>query len=416
VERAAVNEPSGPAKGDRPDQVDAEVSKCRHEIRNRASVAAGLSALVVQELDQPSSDIKEHVRRLSHNASRLGELIEQMEDLTTLEDIDIPRHIDHAQTDTSSKSETMLRLLVVEDDDDHFELLSSLLTRGAQGSRWEIHRAITLRDACRLVVDKAPVCSLVDLDLPDATELDAPMQLRATAPELPIVVVTGRNDDRLGIEAVRLGAQEYLVKGGISQELLARVIRHSIERMQLELQLKHLALHDPLTGVANRTLFHDRLELALNRLHRSVGSVALAFVDLDDFKDINNRYGHDRGDALLTAVASRLASSVRNVDTVARYGGDEFVVLRESLQDPPDGQQLAEHIGQQFQEPFFCGSESQMITASVGVAIADGYDISGTSLIKQADLAMYAAKEKGGAAWHIDRSLMSRADNLSRTR
>ena len=391
---------------------DLEVSKCRHEIRNRASVAAGLSTLVVQELDEQCPEIKEHVRRLADNASRLGELIERMEDLTD--------GADTASDDTRERGPgdplptgPLSKVLIVEDDDDHFELLWSLLGGGRQGPRWEVHRASTLREACRLVLDVAPACSLVDLDLPDATGLDAPMQLRAAAPEQPIVVVTGRDDDRLGIEAVRLGAQEYLVKGGLSEELLTRVIRHSIERMRLEIELTHRALHDPLTGVANRTLFLDRLEVAVNRLHRCSSSVALAFIDLDGFKDINDRRGHDGGDELLVAVAGRLGSSVRNVDTVARYGGDEFVVLRESLRDNSEGQHLAEQIAQVFEQPFLCNSTAEVITASIGIALADGGAVTGPALIKQADIAMFAAKEKGGASWYLDRSLLTHAGGIS---
>src|SRR5581483_8941016 len=120
------------------------------------------------------------------------------------------------------------------------------------------------------------------------------------------------------------GAQDYLVKSEIYPTLLARSLRHAIERKRGEVSLIHQALHDPLTGLPNRALFLDRLGVALDRSRRTSASVAVLFVDVDNFKDINDSMGHAAGDRLLTELAARLQTMLRPMDTVSRFGGDEF--------------------------------------------------------------------------------------------
>jgi diguanylate cyclase (GGDEF)-like protein/PAS domain S-box-containing protein len=160
--------------------------------------------------------------------------------------------------------------------------------------------------------------------------------------------------------------------------------------------LERQALHDPLTKLPNRLLLMDRTHQALTRLHRSTGLVALLFIDLDKFKAINDRYGHDAGDRLLLLVAERLGEMMRDSDTVARLGGDEFVVLAEDLEDETEAHALAERVLAALKKPFPIGPAQVSMPASVGVAIAHGSDANPEAMLREADVAMYRAKGAGG--------------------
>ncbi len=166
-------------------------------------------------------------------------------------------------------------------------------------------------------------------------------------------------------------------------------------------QLRHIALHDPLTGLPNQVLLAQRLAHAAKRARRSKTNAAVLFADLDRFKDVNDTYGHHVGDQLLAAVAARLATVVRPGDTLARLFGDEFVVLCEDIASVTDVQALAERLRACFDQPFFIEGASIAISGSVGMAFAGpGVDISG-QLIDQADSAMYEAKRAGAGRHRI---------------
>jgi len=173
-------------------------------------------------------------------------------------------------------------------------------------------------------------------------------------------------------------------------------VRDTTEREKFEELLSHRALHDPLTGLANRQLILDRADRMLVRARREGQPVAAFFVDLDNFKDANDSLGHEAGDRLLQSVASRLVGLLRSSDTVGRLGGDEFVVLAEgvSLADGP--QSIAERIRQVLRPPFFIeGFEHLPITVSASVGIAVGDRQSAQDLLRDADIALYRAKGSG---------------------
>jgi diguanylate cyclase (GGDEF)-like protein len=163
-------------------------------------------------------------------------------------------------------------------------------------------------------------------------------------------------------------------------------------RRQLEMELAHQALHDPLTGLPNRTLLADRLGQALARQARSAGSVVVAFMDLDRFKLINDSKGHPVGDAVLVALARRLEAAMRSADTVARFGGDEFVMVSEGAHADADIVAIASRLKGVLDEPFPLGDEDIRISGSVGLAVNDNGETA-DELIRNADAAMYSAKE-----------------------
>jgi diguanylate cyclase (GGDEF)-like protein/PAS domain S-box-containing protein len=178
------------------------------------------------------------------------------------------------------------------------------------------------------------------------------------------------------------------------------------ERRAFEEQLRHRAFHDPLTQLANRALFYDRIEHALTREARDDQHVAILFLDLDDFKVINDDMGHAVGDQLLVGVAGRLRGCLRSADTVARLGGDEFGVLLERVAGTNEVVQAAERVLVAFEEPFLVHGEPQVVTVSIGIAVSGNGERSVDEILRQSDLAMYAAKRDGKHRWDLyDRDL-----------
>ena len=181
------------------------------------------------------------------------------------------------------------------------------------------------------------------------------------------------------------------------------------ERKALEEQLKHQAFYDSLTGLPNRFLFMDRLGQALKPTRRQrERKVAILFMDLDNFKVVNDSLGHDRGDDLLIAVARRLRGSLRPEDTLARFGGDEFAILIEDVQSPEDLARVAERIVEDLREPFALVERELFVSASIGIALADDYTNSSEELLRDADVAMYRAKEDAAADYQMFESSMYR--------
>ncbi len=178
--------------------------------------------------------------------------------------------------------------------------------------------------------------------------------------------------------------------------LVDRLRNEEAARESSEAQLKFMAHHDALTGLFNRSILEDRLEQALAHAQREDTQIALLFCDLDGFKEINDRYGHDAGDEVLRQVASRLADGRRKVDTVARLGGDEFIILLAGLSD---ARAAANIVAQQciaaVSEPFEIGGKTLTLGLSIGIALHAGAAIAPSYLISQADLAMYQAKRQG---------------------
>jgi diguanylate cyclase (GGDEF)-like protein len=171
------------------------------------------------------------------------------------------------------------------------------------------------------------------------------------------------------------------------------------ERDLLATKLRHQAFHDPLTGLANRSMFNNRLQDALGGVGPATGRLTLMIVDLDDFKQVNDRYGHAAGDEVLVLTARRLRNCVREVDLVARLGGDEFAVLHEDL--PDEDVQIAERIVEAIAQPFTVSAGTASVTASVGVVVARGERRTCEQLMHDADTAMYAAKHSGKRGYRI---------------
>jgi diguanylate cyclase (GGDEF)-like protein/PAS domain S-box-containing protein len=173
------------------------------------------------------------------------------------------------------------------------------------------------------------------------------------------------------------------------------------ERKKLTEYVNHLAHHDQLTGLPNRVLLDDRMRQAIQRAKRNRHKVAVLMVDVDYFKRINDSLGHSAGDSLLDAIAKKLCSAVRQTDTVARMGGDEFVIVMPEFRDEKDAERCAEAIIQKVSTPTMLGNREVNVTVSVGLCIFPDCAHDGESLLKNADAALYEAKESGRNAFHV---------------
>ncbi len=214
------------------------------------------------------------------------------------------------------------------------------------------------------------------------------------------VVVEGRGGP-FGVLSVQSRAPRSYGSGDVDfLQSLANVLADALERHATEDEIRHRALHDPLTGLPNRVLFHDRLEQALARSRRRRSLAAILFLDLDRFKLVNDSLGHHVGDELLAAAAPRLCQAVRASDTVARFGGDEFAVLLEDISDEHDAIEMAQRIAAVFERPFVLAGSEHFVTTSIGIALARG-DEWADELIRDADAAMYRAKDRGRARYEL---------------
>jgi diguanylate cyclase (GGDEF)-like protein/PAS domain S-box-containing protein len=184
-------------------------------------------------------------------------------------------------------------------------------------------------------------------------------------------------------------------------QAVCHVLSEAIHRIRSEEETRHRALHDPLTGLPNRTLFRDRLEHALAHAARRPATVAVLFLDLDNFKAVNDTFGHGTGDELLSALTPRLQAALRSADTLARLGGDEFAVLCEDLGGEQEAVAIAERVGAALAEPVVVGDNEHFVSASIGIALADTADASPEALLRDADAAMYRAKERGRARFEL---------------
>ena len=171
------------------------------------------------------------------------------------------------------------------------------------------------------------------------------------------------------------------------------------ERKQAEKQLVHEALHDPLTGLPNRTYFLRRLEAAVSTRRREDRLFAVLFLDVDRFKVVNDSLGHTVGDHLLAAIAERLATTVHPYDVIARFGGDEFAVLLTSLSGEAEARRIAERLQAALTKPFQVGDEEVFAAVSIGIAFGTGRDETPVELLRNADAAMYRAKSLGKARY-----------------
>lgn len=301
-----------------------------------------------------------------------------------------------------------LPILLVEDNPGDARLVQEMLGE-LTSAAFEVHHVERLADAREKLMRNGSGCVLLDLSLPDANRLEALMQLRAAAPDVPIVILSGLQDELLAVKAVQEGAQDYLIKGRVDGDSLGRSISYAIERKQTEIETARESLHDTVTGLPNRALFVDRLVHAAAWSKRHHSTFCVMFVDVDRFKLVNDSLGRDVGDELLAEVGRRLRRALRSSDTAARVGGDEFMILCEDISDEQQAVRVADRVIKAIEQPLELANDTVYVTASIGIVVASGPGVSDIeALIREADEAMYRAKKRGVRCELFDNDLRSR--------
>lgn len=293
-----------------------------------------------------------------------------------------------------------LTILLVEDDAAYLRLAETVLADAARVAEAD-YRVVT---AMRLSAGLARLGQggvdlvLLDLSLPDSQGIATVHAVRAEAPDVPIVVVTGTADERLAAESLQSGAQDYLIKDEIDARMLARSIRYAIDRHQLQRELVNLSLTDELTGLNNRRGFFTLAERQLKLSRRRGQGLVVVLADLDGLKQINDRFGHAEGDRALIATAQVLLATFRDVDIIARLGGDEFAVVvvdaDENLEDA-----LRARLLRQIEARNARGEANYTLSLSIGTArqpVRKPRTID--DLLARADEALYRVKRGSGAS------------------
>ncbi|NDF12116.1 MAG: GGDEF domain-containing response regulator [Proteobacteria bacterium] len=294
---------------------------------------------------------------------------------------------------------TPLRILLVEDSAGDMMLIKKALERTLHDD-YTVECATSVHEATIKLAQYEFDIALLDRSLPDADGFSGLHTIQNTAPHIPVIFLTAFNDEHTAFEAIEQGAQDYILKDKIDSYSMKRALQYAILRKHFEGLLIMRANFDMQTGLVNRTLFESRLTQALARIKRHGGNLAILFIDLNRFKQVNDTLGHEMGDTLLKEVGARLKRSLRPYDTTARFGGDEFAILLESITHKRDGGVVAQKIIERLDEPFVIAGHTIGIGLSIGISTCSAEDeISMAQLIKQADAAMYAAKSDGYSSY-----------------
>jgi diguanylate cyclase (GGDEF)-like protein len=309
--------------------------------------------------------------------------------------------------DDKTMSIETLRALIVEDELNDTLLLVNELKRGGYNPSFI---CVDTREALERALQQEPWDIVFsDFSMPTFNGHDALDIVRRHNLDIPFIFVSGTIGEERAVAAIKQGAQDYLIKGHLKRlaSAVERELREAVtrrENREAQKRLHFLANYDALTGLPNRVLFIDRLSHSLRVAQRSSGLVGVLYMDLDNFKDVNDSLGHNAGDALLKTVADRLTQAVRTSDTVARLSGDEFALILTNLDHREDAAVAARKIIDQLSHPLDVVEQTLQIRASVGISVfpADGTD--SEELLRNADMSMYLAKQTGGSQYEFYRS------------
>jgi len=284
-------------------------------------------------------------------------------------------------------------VILIADDDPSIRLV---LKHSMQQSGYHVVEASNGLEAVQAVIKQIPDLILMDAVMPEMDGFRATSEIKklTDCQETPILMATSLDDDQSIARAFDVGACDYITK-----PFNWSVLKHRTARMlfaaDAERKIRHLAYHDALTGLPNRTLFMDRIDQAISRAQRESGKFAILYIDIDHFKVINDSMGHAAGDHLLNVVSQRLTDVLRKTDTIARLGGDEFTIIIEDLEEAESVALVAKNILASLDKPIEIFEKEVHIGGSIGIALypQDGENFG--TLLKNSDTAMYKAKELG---------------------
>ncbi|WP_018986822.1 putative bifunctional diguanylate cyclase/phosphodiesterase [Methylophilus methylotrophus] len=301
-----------------------------------------------------------------------------------------------------------MRLLLV--DDDELDRMAVIRVLKNPSLVKDIVQANTAVKALKLFDENTFDIVLLDYRLPDMECLDVLNQLTQHAEkQAAVVILTGMEDNEI-IErnCIFAGAQDFLLKKELSERHLTKALLHAQARHALNSKLidthkrlKYLAENDPMTGLSNRYFFEEHLQSAILRAQRLNSQLGLIYLDIDNFKLINDSLGHDSGDQLLQQIAQRLLQVVRDGDVVCRLGGDEFAIVVQDVDTQTSVGALAQRVLESVREPITLNNNEHFITCSIGISTYPRCALNAEDMLKHADLAMYQVKRQGRNGFHF---------------
>ena len=287
-----------------------------------------------------------------------------------------------------------LHVLLVEDHPGDARLIREALAE-VQATRFEIERVDRLASTLERLAKGGIDIVLLDLSLPDSQGFDTFVKVHAHTPRVPIVVLSGLDDEMVAMRAVQEGAQDYLVKGQVDSNVLVRALRYAITRQQLQEELRALSLIDELTGLHNRRGFLALAQQQVKLANRTKRPFLLLMADVDGLKAINDTWGHPAGDLALIDAATMLKETFRESDIIARLGGDEFVALLIEADVDADTTLITERVRQRLTALNAQSGRRHLLSISVGIAVYDPtHPSSIEELLAQADTLMYDQKRR----------------------
>lgn len=291
--------------------------------------------------------------------------------------------------------EDKIKLLVVDDDEVDRERIRRMLR--SSHINLIINEANSANESLNNISGCDYDCIIVDYRLGAEDGLSLLHNIRTTLDKkCAVIMITGLGDEKVAAEAMRLGASDYLVKSQLKPPLLLHAILSAINKAKIEKQLHRLAHYDALTGLVGRHLLMNRLNLAIDSYHPSKPHTALAFIDLDGFKPINDNYGHEAGDLVLIEVATRIKSIIGVKDTLGRIGGDEFALILDNIPSQQEAKIILRKVLLIMGAPIDKGMEQFLrISASIGAILIDSNTTDAETLLRRADQSMYLAKNAG---------------------
>lgn len=309
------------------------------------------------------------------------------------------------------------KILLIENEPDYSKLIRLRLSKETD-SRFSVECSETLSAGFEKIRSGPIDAILFDLNLPDSRGIDTLIALQDQASQIPIVILTGESDHATALEAIRLGAQDFLLKENVEGAMLVRILSYAIERhrvgkelnvltrqlQEANSQLEKLAFLDPLTELLNRRGLEDALAREIRRARREASELLVLLIDLDDFKRINDTWGHAIGDIVLKETAQRLKNHLRATDYIARVGGDEFLILLPQVRIS-EGTQIAEKLRMSmaaatFSLPF---KDSIQVTGSFGMILVSEGVASLDELLAKTHAVLYQSKRNGKNRVSYDR-------------
>ena len=297
-----------------------------------------------------------------------------------------------------------MNILIVDDDKVDREHITRYLSVNDNHTTFDVDVAESVNEGLERFYQKKYDVVLLDYKMPHRDGIEMLIELNNEPKEAAtaIVMMSNSEEEQLALDCLRTGAQDFIVKNDITDARLRRVLLNARTRFELELELHHsyqklkeMAEQDSLTGLANRYVFDEALKVTIANNQRSENKVALLLLDIDNFKYVNDAFGHDVGDVLLQRVVKRVNSSMRSNELFARLGGDEFGILLYNLKTDLQASTVARRILNVLEVPFEIGTMVINSSASIGIAIHPDNTRNATKIFKFADIALYRSKKLG---------------------